>query len=189
MGMLQRENKQQEQSPRQVLGSKFAGARHNLLLIVIFTAINIVLLVTNSNSYFLFSAYIPYLLVDFGMLLCGMYPGEIYVDEFAGMVFLDRSFFVILLIIAIVILALYLLCWFLSKQNKVGYLIFALVFFSIDTVLMLLLNGVATEMIIDIVFHGWVIYSLVNGIIAHRKLRQLPEELEEAAAVEALEER
>lgn len=186
MGQLLKENNtNQTQSPRQVLESKFASARHNILLVVVFTAINIFLLVTNSNTYFLFSAYIPYILVDFGMLLCGMYPSEFYTGEFGGMEFLDKSFFAITLGVAVVILILYLLSWILSKKDRVGWMIFALVFFSIDTVLMLLLNGIAVESIIDVVFHGWVIFSLSSGIHAYYKSKKIP--LEEAVAAESNE--
>jgi diguanylate cyclase (GGDEF)-like protein len=39
-----------------------------------FTIINIILLVTNTNTYFLFSAYIPYLIADFAMYFGGKYP-------------------------------------------------------------------------------------------------------------------
>ena len=61
----------QQLSQREQLANKFMSARHNLLLVVIFTLVNIVLLVAQSNSYFLFSASIPYYLVDLGMFLCG----------------------------------------------------------------------------------------------------------------------
>lgn len=186
MGQLFKENNtEQTQSPRQALESKFASARHNILLVVVFTAINILLLVTNSNTYFLFSAYIPYIVVDFGMLLCGMYPSEFYTGEFGGMEFLDKSFFAVTVGIAAVILIVYLLSWILSKKNRVGWMIFVLVFFSLDTVLMLLLNGIAMESIVDIVFHGWVIFSLASGIHAYYKGKKLP--LEEPAAVESNE--
>lgn len=177
MGQLLKDNSAtRNQSPRQTLESRFASARHNILLVVVFTAINIILLVTNSNMYFLFSAYIPYILVDLGMLFCGLYPSEIYAEEFAGMALLDRSFFTVMLVIAGVIIGVYLLSWVLSRRNKVGWMILALVFFGVDTALMLLLNGIALESIVDIVFHGWVIFSLASGINAHCKLKKLPDE-------------
>ena len=182
MKQLQKQcNTSQAQTPRQVLESKFAGARHNILLVVVFTAINIFLLVTNSNTYFLFSAYIPYMCVDLGMLLCGMYPVEFYTGEFAAMEFLNNSFFAVTLVAACGILLLYLLSWILTKQHKVGWMIFSLVFFCIDTVLMLLLNGIAVEAIMDIVFHGWVIISLIGGISAYYKWKKLPDEILEPA--------
>ena len=60
----------------EILASRFHSTRHNLLLIVIFSLINIVLLVTKSGTYFLFSAFIPYMFVDYGMYFCGLYPAE-----------------------------------------------------------------------------------------------------------------
>ena len=166
-------------SQRNVLENKYANARHNILLVVALTVINIVLLVTNSNTYFLFSAYIPYLLVDLGMLLCGMYPTEMYIEDMAGMEFLSKSFLITTVGIAAVILILYILSWVFSKKPRVGWLIFALVFFGIDTLAMIFLNGVVLESVIDYVIHAWVIISLINGIIAYFKLKKLPEESDE----------
>jgi hypothetical protein len=152
------------------------NARHNLLLVVGFTLINIILLVTNANSYFLFSAYIPYVIVDLGMALCGKYPAEYYGGEMESLEFLDNTFFVITLVVAAVFLVLYLLSWLLCKKPRVGWMIFALVFFVIDTAGMLLLAGISADMIMDIVFHGWVIVSLSGAISAYFKLKKLPEE-------------
>lgn len=167
-------------TPREQLESRYNGGRSNLLLVVVFTAINIVLLISQSDTYFLFSAFIPYLIVGFGMMLCGMYPAEYYTDELAGMEFLDKSFLMVTMAISVVLIGLYLLSWFLSKNHRVGWLIFALVFFSLDTLGMFIFNGIQMEMIVDILFHAWVIYSLANGILAHYKLQKLPVEPEAA---------
>lgn len=170
-------NKQNEAVPQsQTLASKYANARHNILLIVGFTLINIILLVTQSNTYFLFSAYLPYLIVDLGMALCGMYSAEYYGGDLSSFEFLGREFLVGTLVVAAAILLLYLLSWIFSNKGRVGWMIFALVFFAIDTVAMLLLTDIALDMIMDIVFHVWVIVSLVSGIFAYYKLRKLPEE-------------
>lgn len=179
-------NQQAEQvSQRTIYQNKFNSARANLLLVVIFTVINIILLITQSNSYFLFSAFIPYILVGEGMLFCGMYPPEYYTDELAGMEFLDKSVFTVMLVIAVVIIAVYLLCWIFSKKNKVGWLIAALVLFVVDTLGMFALSGFSSDSIIDVVFHIWVIWSLGSGVVAYNKLKKLPEE--EAVVVAAEE--
>ena len=140
--------------------------------------INVVLLVTNSDTYFLFSAYVPYLIADLGMLFCGMYPSEYYDVIFADMEILGKDVFAVILGIVAVILVLYLLCWIFSKK-RAGWMTVALVFFCIDTGVMLLLNGIDLDMIVDILFHGWVIFSLAGGISAHKKLVNLPEEVPE----------
>ena len=168
----------QQLSQREILVNKYQSARHNILLVVAFTLINIILLVTNSNSYFLFSASIPYFIVDLGMLLCGKYPQEYYVGELAGIGTLNDTFFVVTLVVAAVIVLLYLLSWIFCKKPRVGWMIFALVFFAIDTIGMLYLMGISTDAILDIVFHGWVIVSLISGVTAYFKLKKLPEEEE-----------
>ena len=180
MGLFNRNNNAATQlSPRQILENKYSSSCGNLLLVVVFTAINIVLLVANSNTYFLFSAYIPYLLADLGMYFCGLYPAEFYGGSTVGMDFFSKSFLAVMLGIAAVILVLYLLSWVFSRKQKPGWLIFALVFFGIDTVAMLVLNGFAVDSIVDYLFHGWVIYSLFSGISAYSKLKKLPEEPEQ----------
>lgn len=165
-------------SERQQLGNKYSSACHNILLVVAFTAINIILLVANSNSYFLFSAYIPYALVDLGMFLCGMYPAEYYTEFFTGMEFLPKGVFVVTVAIAVIALVLYGLCWIFAKKFKVGWIIAALVFFSIDTIVLLLFNGIMFDFILDYVFHAWVIFSLINGLVAYTKLKKFPADTE-----------
>ena len=175
--------KVQQLSRREQLTNKYMGARHNLLLVVIFTAVNIGLLVAQSNSYFLFSASIPYYLVDLGMYLCGKYPMEYYAD-LGAVEFFPNSFLAVMIVIAVVILALYLLAWILSKKPRVGWMIFALVIFALDTLFMLLIMGISADMILDVVFHGWVVISLISGISAYSKLKKLPEEAPEEQLLE-----
>ena len=190
MGFLnQNREAVQQGSERQILEAKYANSRHNILLVVIFTVINVALLLTNADTYFLFSAYVPYLLADLGMLMCGMYPEEIYVGELAAMEFLGKGFLGVVLAIAGVILLLYLLSWIFCKKNRVGWMIFALVFFVIDTALLLLLNGIVLEMAVDYLIHAWVIISLAKGVSAYYKAKKLPEDpvseqIEEVVQVE-----
>ncbi len=168
---------------RRQLEQRYTTARVNLLLVVLFTAINIVMLLTKEFTYFLFSAAVPYFLVDLGMLYCGLYPPEWYVEmELVGMEFFDSGLLVVLTAIAVVILLIYLLCFFLSKNMNAGWLIAALVMFGIDTVAMFLLTGFSG--IVDILFHAWVIYYLIIGISAYSKMKTVP--VQHATAEELL---
>ena len=160
---------------RQALISKYNAARSNILLMVIFSAINLLMLATGAGTYFLFSASVPYIITDIGMFFCGRYPKEIY-EEFEGMYFLDKSLFFILLAISALILVIYLLCWLFSKNGKVIWIKTALVLFSIDTLIMFAYYGIDLTMIIDIIFHIWLIVILVMGIKAHKKVKETPEE-------------
>lgn len=162
-------------SQRQVLENTIRNTRNNILLILAFSLINIILLVANSNTYFLFSAYVPYALADFGMLLTGKYPAEIY--ETLGVTeFFNDTFLAVTLAIAAVVLISYAICWAFSKNKPAGCLIIALVLFGIDTVLMLLLSGIRLEMLVDYIFHGLIIVSFARGISAVKKLKNLPAE-------------
>jgi len=170
-------NAQSPLSPRQSLQAKYVAGRSNLLFVVIFSLVNVFLLLTGSDTYFLFSATIPYYLVIIGMDLCGKFPPEYYEgrEDFTP---LDSSVLVVLAVIAVVMIALYLLCWLLSSKGRVAWLIVALVLFGTDTALMFLLQGFSLESILDILFHAWVLYYLIVGVTAHFKLKKLPPEEE-----------
>lgn len=169
---------------RSNLETKYNSSVTNLLLVVAFSLINIILLVINSDTYFLFSAFIPYMLADLGMFYSGIYPEEYYYD-IPDMEYLSINFLIAALVVAAVVLLLYFLSWLFARKKKVGWLIFALVFFCIDTVAMFLFTGFAVESIVDIIFHVWVIASLSIGINNYFKLKKLPEEDFEIISEEA----
>ncbi|MBQ8475060.1 MAG: hypothetical protein IJ499_05300 [Clostridia bacterium] len=186
--LFKRNNEAQTVSPKALYESKYVAARHNLLLVVAFTTINLILLVAKSYTYFLFSAFVPYFLTDLGMWLGGMYPPEAYMGEMEGVAVFGTSFFIATVVISVIIIAMYLLSWIFSKKNKSGWLVFSLVLFSIDTVCMFLLGGLSADSIIDVLFHVWVIWYLASGIIACNKLKKLPCDVIEAEGEEIAEE-
>ena len=163
-------------SERALLEQKYSSSRHNLLLVVIFTIINVVIALTGGDTYFLFSASVPYYIALLSAVLCGKMPAYYYEgSDFTEADFLPGSVLVVGAIIAALILALYLLFWVMSKK-KVGWLIASIVFFVLDAIFMFAIFGISADMIIDSLFHVWVIISLAVGISAHYKLKKLPEE-------------
>lgn len=166
-------------SERKKWEARYNASRYNLLLVIAFTVINLILLIAGTDLYFLFSAFIPFFLTDMGMVMSGRYPEEFYTDGLEDLILFGDGFLIAMVIISVVLTGIYLLAYFLSKKNRVGWIIFALVFFGIDTVGMLILGGISLGTIIDILFHAWVIYYLIVGIVAHFKLKKLP--IEEAA--------
>ena len=169
-------------TPQAKYEMKYNASRLNLLLVVAFTAINVIIAIFGGESYFLFSAFIPYYVAVLGALIGGKLPAEYYDEGFVA----DSTVFTILTVIAIVLIALYVVFWLLSKK-KVGWLIASLVFFVIDTIMMFALGGISIEMIVDILFHAWVIYYLVTGVMAHYKLKAIPEEPAESEPVFTVE--
>ncbi len=170
---------QAQLSPRQLQESRYNGARVNLLIVIVFTLINLILLVTNAGRYMLFSIFIPYLLATTGMEMCGMLPVEYYdayyEGGYAAQEFFAPSVFYVLLAISLVIVAVYVLAWLFSKKQRGGWMIAALVLFSLDTLAMVFLGGITTDMLIDYFIHAWVIYELAVGVHAWYRLQTMPE--------------
>ena len=80
--------------------------------------------------------------------------------------------------VSAVALVWYLLCWLLSKKRS-GWLVAALVAFILDTVALVLVClafDMLTDSIMDLVFHAWVVWVLIQGIAAGNKLKKLPAE-------------
>ena len=133
--------------------AKFRNARLSLLLIVVFSAVNIFSVVL-LDTYFLFSAYIPQILASIGAML--------YFDT--GIV----AIYFIFAVIGLLTVVPYLLCWIFSKKKQ-GWMIAALVMFSLDSVLFLidfvsLLMQGDFSYIIDLAIRVWALVSLIFGV-------------------------
>lgn len=155
-----------DKNSREYLTQKRNSGRSTLLTILIFTVINIVMLVVQADYYFLFSASVPYYLTLFGMIF----------DKFVVGTYTTSA-----LVIAAVILGLFLLCWIFSKKRR-GWLIAGLVLFIVDTLALLgfsMALEMLTDNILDFVFHGWAMVELVAAWKADRKLAELPPEMPE----------
>ncbi len=148
------------QTPRGVLERKYAACRANLLLVIITSVINLFSLAF-SNSYFLFAPSMPTLLVEIVL----MEAGE------AGV---EMAALVVPFIFGLVLTAPYLLCWIFSKK-RVGWMVAALVFFSIDCLYLVSMYEL-TSVIIDLLFHAWIMFYLITGVIHGFKLKNLPAE-------------
>ena len=149
-------------SPREEVEMKYKRSRANLLLVIIASVVNLFTLALN-GSYFLFSASIPAIPVELAMPM----------TEEEVVVFSD---FIVPIIIGIIMTVPYLLCWIFSKK-RVGWMIPALVFFSFDCLYLLLLATIdPTAVIIDILFHAWVMFYLITGVKHGFKLKSMPED-------------
>ena len=153
---------------------KFNRARNNLLLVVVFTMINLVLIALEMDLSFLFSAIVPQIILFFSIDMSLSLP-------FA-------------MTVAILCLSFYVLCFALSKRYRV-FILIAFLAFATDTAILLyfaLISGVG-DFIFDIAFHAWIHFYLITGIIAWAKLRNVSREefkavIESVAAEEEKEE-
>lgn len=161
-----------QQSPRQLARSRFRTARMDLLIVIIFTFVNIGLIFTQSQSVMLFSAVIPYYAVALA------YSADL---AFGGLTWLIHGS----LILAGIILALYFICWLLSKKHY-GWLVAASVLFGVDTASVLALYGVILgdlgAGVMDILLHGLLMYYLIMGAISGCRLKNMPDSVVETAA-------
>ena len=159
--------------------NRYNAARRDLLIIIAFTVINC--FATLTNTYFLFSAFIPMAFIQAALYIrSDEYLADVpEIDPQDFAVVADILGF-IFIAIAVIGILLYLMCWLFSKKRR-GWLVVALVLFSLDTAFLLL--NFETGAIVDIVFHGYIMYSLVTGVIASRKVRPLEDYgVEEPAA-------
>lgn len=133
---------------------QYSVSRGNLLMAIAFTVINLGMLLAGSNSYFLFSISVPY----WGALL-----GDIF------------GYGDLMVTVAVVLMAVYILCFFLSKK-RLWPMAIALVLFVLDSVALIgftVLGELYADMVLDILMHIWVLFYLVQSIRYGRKLRAL----------------
>lgn len=165
------------------------SARMDIIVVVLFTVVNIALLLFGSLTYFLFSVSLPYYLCYFMSLYTGRMPAEVYGSEWDNFQFLPDGFFWSAVVVSAVVLAMYAVCFFASQSKKknedgsvtvsysMGWLIAALVLFSIDTLIyiamLVLLIGFQMSILIDLAIHIYIIVTLVMGVISAYKLKKL----------------
>lgn len=131
---------------------RYRAARAGLLGMILLTVVNTVMAAIGElDSYFVFSDYLAY--------YCAGY-GRLFYEE-SGM----GAYLVVGCVLAALILLPYLLCWIFSKKRR-GWLIAALVMFSIDTLLVIVdaLGFMDISYLMDIGFHIWLLVELVLGI-------------------------
>lgn len=144
--------------------SQVRTGRAALIGVVILTVLNLVLLLTDTDRYLLFSISVPYFLTMLGQ----------FMDENL----LSSSFTVTALVVSVVILALYTVCWALSKKRP-GWLTAGLVLFCVDTVALVIFVFTLMEspesFFMDFVFHVLIIVELAMAVKGSKKLKTLPE--------------
>ena len=147
-------------TPRQLTELKYKRSRYNLLLVTIVSVINLFSL-SLSQTYFLFSAQIPSFFVELFM-----YTEEGGIAPFADLI--------IPIVLGVILTIPYLLCFFFSKKRP-GWMVAALVFFVFDCIFLVTMYYLS-DVIIDLLFHAWVLFYLVTGVINGYKLKKMPED-------------
>lgn len=164
-------------SKQELYRSHYNSARANLLIAVVFTLINCVLIFVGGSTYFLFSCSFPYAMAFEGAYWTwrGLSPEEYAEYGLTQANMLPDAFLYVMLAIAAVAVGLYVLCWFLSKK-RVGWMIAAASLFVVDTMFLILYYGVHIDFLLDYLFHAWVLFILIRGIISFYRAKQLEKE-------------
>ena len=157
-------------TPRQITQAKYNRSRANLLLVIVFTVVNL-FTVTFGNTYFLFSANLPML---FPAVAAEIAADPLYMTEMGLMPEDGTAVIIIGLILGLILTVPYLLCWIFSKKRP-GWMVAALVFFSIDCLVLLGLYDL-TDVLFDLLIHGWVMFYLITGVTHGFKLKTMPED-------------
>ena len=146
---------------------KYNNSRLSILLLFIFSVINI-FSISMLGTYFLFSAYLPQVLIS--------------------LAYLDPSLTPVMVILSILYILPYLLCYIFSKK-KAGWMVAALVLFSVDSLFFLIdlfayLAAGDLSFIIDLIFRIYVLASLIIGVVNRKQAMLAANGVQENAANE-----
>ena len=105
---------------------------------------------------------------------CGlMFSPEEYLEYgWTEMDFWPIELLYVLIGMAAASVLVYLVCWIFSKK-QVGWMVAVTVFFAIDTVFLFLWYEIGWDMIVDYLFHAWVMYSLIRGLVGRFRANKL----------------
>lgn len=149
----------------QSIQARIFGARSVILVAVALTVVNIAILLIKTGDPILFSVSIPYYLVLVGLGMDnGMGGGE--ADPAVTTI---GPWTIGAIVVAAVILAVCMLCWYQSK-NRRGWMIGALVLFIVDTLALVVASVVLLSnpsfVVIDLCIHLWIIFLLAFAVRA-----------------------
>ena len=141
--------------------AKYKQGRYALLLIAIFSIVNLFSVVL-TETYYLFSSYITQLLAILGYTFYLETGAIVWVILFG--------------LLGLISVLPYLVCYFLSKK-RAGWMIAALVLFSLDSLIFCVLElpYFNVSMILDIAIRIWALVSLVLGVKYGLALKDAPE--------------
>lgn len=138
-------------------------ARMNVLLFIVFTVLNLFMLLI--DRYFLFSVYTVLVCFATGF---GLKEAAIEVGAASPNLYLGIG-----IAFGLAILAVFFVMWLLSKKRRWAMIVL-LVLFSLDSVMVLLdmVSGGGAAMIIDLAIHGVMLYYLILGVKASGELQK-----------------
>ncbi len=184
---------------KEIYQRELLTSRMNLLLSVIFTVVNLVMVMFDDSTGFLFSAAIPHYTSFFFAFNCGILSESYYNSYYEvyengkyaetwqeTFPFLDPSIFWTVFAISILIIIGLFLLWFFSKKHRICSVI-TLAYYIVDTIFLLgaafLLGMGGINLILQLLFHAWIVYYAVLSVRAWKGIDTAPTAAEAAARV------
>ena len=141
----------------------YLSARYEILLIIVMTIVNMFLLPTTETYYVCSISFATFQIIS--AILAKKDPSQFGVSAELAEYALPGA-----IMIAIIITAVYVLFFFLSKKRR-GCLITLLVLVSVDTFFTIMNSALVSSAILDIVVHGVAIFFLAKGISSAKVLQ------------------
>lgn len=170
---------------RKILEKRYKRGVDAILALVLFSGLNLALLLLNTDKYILFSTYISYYLGDYAMFYSGKYSAEYYA-EFPDMQFYGNGFFALFTALAVGCILFYLLCWYKARKNNGTWLVYAFSFFCLDTVFMFLVTGFSVLNLLDNIKQLVLLVFLLMGSAAYKRLKEAKDEPQATVKAEAV---
>ena len=152
---------------KKTLPQRYLTARIVLMVMIVLSFINLILIIIGSGLQFTVSASFPYFAVMGGAIL----DANSYLNTQLG--------FILGCVASVIWIGLFVLCFVFSKK-KLGFMIAAAALFAADCLFMIpnfvfyiwILDGEVTSSVIEVLFHIWILWSLIAGCLAGRKLKK-----------------
>jgi hypothetical protein len=149
-------------SDSSLLQKKIKSGMGSFMTLILFSVVNMILIFAKATIEFPFSIFA----VSFSTQL-----GQAFSESYA-----NKAFIWVSVIVAIVIIAAYAVLYALASRHAWPvWLAFGLII--ADTILMLVIVFVLTSfnmsVLIDLAFHGWIIWSLLQLGLSKQKLKQM----------------
>ncbi len=141
----------------------YLSARYEILLIIVMTIVNMFLLPTTETYYVCSISFATFQIIS--AILAKKDPSQFGVSAELAEKALPGA-----IMIAIIVTAVYVLFFFLSKKRR-GCLITLLVLVSIDTFFTIMNSAFVSSAILDIVVHGVAIFFLAKGVSSGKVLQ------------------
>ena len=144
-------------SKRAIAEEQYGASRVNMVFLLLLTVTNLVMLACGADWMMLSSASIPYFAAGFGQV-----SGQLLWACLGYAV-------------AIALVALYAVCFRLSKTRH-QWMTVAAVLFGIDCLFVVGLYIAFPKMmsVWDLLVHAWVMFDLIKGVVNAHKLKTLP---------------